>query len=247
MMYILYNNDGSIKKTNLTEVVNQGNNLTNSIFIYIYGVNNASYVATANFTLPDGSVTTLIGEEIYREIDDEELNGHEFALTQNETKYPGVIYISVQFNHVTSGEILRTIRFAITVNETNADVDETLITLEQYNALVDYIDTVNDDLHHLYLHTFAFDDINVRVTTLRAAEYDIYEDFADDITAGNVIKVEAFAEVGLHDTTYYSNCVQQIDAGTSQVSVSFLRDSTTFVTKTESQSGEVVDTVVKLA
>ena len=89
MMYLIYNHDGSIKLTNLNEVITQGSTTT-EIFVAIDGFSITTHEAIATYILPNKSESAGNGvatEDV--EVLDGEYDGWVFSLTQDETYYYG--------------------------------------------------------------------------------------------------------------------------------------------------------------
>ena len=59
MMYVIYNNDGSIKYKFLNEFVMQGSAYENVLFVAFDGRSADTYTLYAEFKLPNGSTTTV--------------------------------------------------------------------------------------------------------------------------------------------------------------------------------------------
>lgn len=157
-MFIIYNQDGSVKETNFTDFIQKGNNRAkpNNIYVRVNGWNAADYGAYAVFKLPNDQATVIIGElvENYEETiyTDENGNpveraflgyGYLITLTQDVTCFAGIVKCTIK---VTDGEeenpeILYTYPVDLTVNDTHiAPEDLTLANLSQYNNLKRYLD-----------------------------------------------------------------------------------------------------------
>ena len=142
MMILIYKADGSIRMTDFTEFIQQGNNGVNKIFVSIEGKETSEYEASALFTLPDSTVTVLAGEATTEPVEflNQPYDGYVFTLSQNETKYAGIVYLTIQLTAAGSDEVLRTYRVPLTINKSVSDLDETLITMAQYQNLLRYIE-----------------------------------------------------------------------------------------------------------
>lgn len=137
MMYVIYNYDGTIKLKNLNEVINQGNHNVNSFFVAIDGRDIDYFTVTALFRLPNESVVVLGGEVKTETIGEAQYQGYEIKLTRDVTNFPGYVKMSVQLYH--DNAVLRTIEIPLFVNETPYDPTETPISVEQYEALLQYL------------------------------------------------------------------------------------------------------------
>ena len=163
MDYILLNADGSIKKTNFTEVIQQNNDGVNEIFVAADGKTNAEYNATAVFVLPDGTVSEEGGdfENDYEYEEGKTANGWVIPITQNETKLAGLVFLTIKLTNNQTGKTLYSIRATLTINETAYQASLTLINLAQYNALKSYIDSYISDIENRVPYSGATDDINI--------------------------------------------------------------------------------------
>lgn len=143
MNYILLNADGSVKKTNFTDSIQQNNDEVNHIFVSVDGLNTSTHDLLGIFVLPDGTVSEESGEvrNNYEYETGETANGYLLTLTINETKLAGLVYLTLQVKQTYTQNTLYTYRAALTINESASLSSVTLITLAQYNALKNYIDT----------------------------------------------------------------------------------------------------------
>lgn len=141
MMYLIYNHDGSIKLTNLNEVITQGSTTT-EIFVAIDGFNIATHEAIATYILPNKSESAGNGVAIE---DVEVLNGvydgWVFSLTQDETYYYGKLLMSVKVYRTGTSEVLFTIPIELTINKSGFVASETSITITQYTNLISQLST----------------------------------------------------------------------------------------------------------
>ena len=139
-MKIVYRPDGSIKKLELSNYVNQNNNNVDEICVAIEGKEPESYISTAYFTLPNGdtnflSVSTLkdfsVGDDptIY--------HGKSFFLTNAQTLYAGELSMSIEFvDAEDTNKILFTYNYKFSINPSNVLPSEVNITHAEYNGLV---------------------------------------------------------------------------------------------------------------
>ena len=143
MNYILFNADGSIKKTNFTEVINQNSNEENQIFVSVDGLDIATHNLVGVFVLPNGEISTEAGvaSSDVEYIEGVEADGYLLTLTQNETFISGLVFLTLQIKETSTNKVLYTYRVALTINKSAALASVTQITLAQYNALKDYIDS----------------------------------------------------------------------------------------------------------
>lgn len=143
MNYILFNADGSIKKTNFTEVINQNSNEENQIFVSVDGLDIATHNLVGVFVLPNGEVSTEAGVATsdVEYIEGVEADGYLLTLTQSETFISGLVFLTLQIKETSTNKVLYTYRVALTINKSAALASVSQITLAQYNALKDYIDS----------------------------------------------------------------------------------------------------------
>lgn len=163
MDYILLNADGSIKKTNFTQVIQQNNDGVNEIFVAAEGKNSAEYNATAVFVLPDGTVSEEGGdfESDYEYEEGITADGWVIPITQNETKLAGLVFLTLRLKETATNKTLYSFRATLTINATAEQASLTLITLAQYNNLKDYFDSYLSDIENRVPYFGATDDINI--------------------------------------------------------------------------------------
>ena len=141
-MYILFNKDGSIFDTNVSEYVMQGSNLVNVIYVAFVDSEYLDWSASGNFTLPDESNSVLVGVSatfLYKGVN---YTGWKITLTNNETKYNGTLGVSI--NLIKNEQILYTYLYNITINETGYPLDgewNVNINYAQFNTLMAQIAT----------------------------------------------------------------------------------------------------------
>lgn len=126
MMKIIFNHDGSIKLITIPESIQQGNDGVDEIYLEWEGYSNSSYSCDAVFTLPNGSQNTLVAETSD--------NGYLITLTSAQTVYAGKLLASFRLKDLNT--TLFSYQYEFQVNPTNADIDETTITIAQYNSIV---------------------------------------------------------------------------------------------------------------
>lgn len=151
MNYILFNADGSVNKTNFTEVINQ-NNEGNKIFVSVDGLDISSHTCVGIFVLPDKSASVEAGEEKgnYEYAPDKTADGYLITLSQSETALAGIVYLTIQIKESGSQNVLYSYRVPLTINETAALATYVNITLAQYNNILDYIDSLTFDSYVPY-------------------------------------------------------------------------------------------------
>lgn len=145
MMYLIYNRDGSIKLTNLNEVITQGSTTT-KIFVHCASMIPSAYTtAIATYKLPNGETSVGNSEISEQYILGETYSGWLFSLTQDETYYYGTLLMSIKIYRAGTTDVLFTIPVELTINKTGFDASTTTITITQYTNLVSSINTQNAD------------------------------------------------------------------------------------------------------
>lgn len=133
---VIIKQDGSIKAKILGKYIQQGNNLVDTIFFGVEGLESTDgLVATANFMLPNDDFNSLTGKATSQTVDGETYYGWLFTLTSNQTQYAGEIEMAIR---ITEGSKLTySYNLPITINESVVDPTQQYITLAQYNSLVE--------------------------------------------------------------------------------------------------------------
>lgn len=141
MMYVIYGQDGSIKKTNFTDYIQRGNNNVNSIFFGIEGRENDNWVADIYFTLPDGDTPdpeTIVALPNTQVIDGTTYKGWTVSIPASVTVYEGEVKYSVNAIALDNRSLF-TFQGSFTVNPSSAIPNATQISLSQYNALLQLV------------------------------------------------------------------------------------------------------------
>lgn len=133
---VIIKQDGSIKVKILGKYIQQGNNLVDTIFFGVEGLESTDgLVATANFMLPNDDFNSLTGKATSVEVDMVRYYGWLFTLTSNQTQYAGEVEMAIR---ITEGSKLSySYNLPITINESVVDPTQQYITLAQYNSLVE--------------------------------------------------------------------------------------------------------------
>ena len=142
MNYIIFNLDGSIKITNFTEIIVQGDNLTDKIFAGFEKPEGVSGTAEANFTLPNGDLTSLVGVASSLKVDQSMFQGFLFTLTSNETALAGQVYMSLRITNANATKF--TYETTLTINKSGYVPTETTITMSQYENLLSAISSLQE-------------------------------------------------------------------------------------------------------
>lgn len=143
-MYILYNKDGSIRKINLTDFIQQGNDNVNSIFLVIEDKTAYDWAASVLFELPNGDVEVVTPVAAVQEVEGEEKSGWLVSIPAAVTIYEGNVKFSVSILNL-QGQTLFTYQGKLVINPAAIVPDETKITYSQYEALLQYILTLKFD------------------------------------------------------------------------------------------------------
>lgn len=134
-MYIIYNNDGSVKRTNFAEFIQKGNDNVNSIFVGNVSNDIQDYNVYATFVLPNGELGgPVLGVESSKEINGVVYNGYSIPITAEMTQYAGVIKVSLYVADENS--ILYTYPVNLTINDATSSPDLTRINITQYQQLL---------------------------------------------------------------------------------------------------------------
>lgn len=134
-MYVIFNQDGSIKETQLGKYVNQHSKGVDFVDVAIDGRTNEDYACDANFALPnDANVTetSQINNKIVTSSGT--YGGYRIGFNEAETEYDGDLSCSIRVYNK-DGSVLWTFPFSIVVNKTTGYGDEN-ITNDQYESLV---------------------------------------------------------------------------------------------------------------
>lgn len=143
MMYVIYNNDGSIKSKFLNEFVMQGNAYENVLFVAFEGRSAGSYTLFAEFRLPNGSTTTVASGSTptTRAISGLGLyTGKCISLSDAETLVAGALQMNIKILTTDTEKVLVSFSTYITINETGLQPsDPVLITAQEYQNLLTMI------------------------------------------------------------------------------------------------------------
>ena len=133
-MYIIFNKDGSVSESQLTDYINQHSDGVNYIDISIVGKSVDEYTADGNFKLPNNEAVSLTGSFTNKiKTSTGVYEGYRITLTAVVTEYQGDIALSIQvFN--SDKTTLFTYPVTLYVNETTGRGGDP-ITQDQYEAL----------------------------------------------------------------------------------------------------------------
>lgn len=133
-MYIIFNKDGSVSESQLTDYINQHSDGVNFIDISIVGKSVDEYTADGNFKLPNKEVVSLTGSFINKiKTSTGVYEGYRITLSAVVTEYQRDVALSIQvFN--SDKTTLFTYPVTLYVNETTGRGGDQ-ITQDQYEAL----------------------------------------------------------------------------------------------------------------
>lgn len=133
-MYIIFNKDGSVSESQLTDYINQHSDGVNYIDISIVGKSVDEYTADGNFKLPNNEVVSLTGSFTNKiKTSTGVYEGYRITLSAVVTEYQGDVALSIQvFN--SDKTTLFTYPVTLYVNETTGRGGDP-ITQDQYEAL----------------------------------------------------------------------------------------------------------------
>lgn len=133
-MYIIFNKDGSVSESQLTDYINQHSDGVNYIDISIVGKSVDEYTADGNFKLPNNEVVSLTGAFTNKiKTSTGVYEGYRITLSAVVTEYQGDVALSIQvFN--SDKTTLFTYPVTLYVNETTGRGGDP-ITQDQYEAL----------------------------------------------------------------------------------------------------------------
>ena len=133
-MYIIFNKDGSVSESQLTDYINQHSDGVNYIDISIVGKSVDEYTADGNFKLPNKEVVSLTGSFTNKiKTSTGVYEGYRITLSAVVTEYQGDVALSIQvFN--SDKTTLFTYPVTLYVNETTGRGGDP-ITQDQYEAL----------------------------------------------------------------------------------------------------------------
>lgn len=133
-MYIIFNKDGSVSESQLTDYINQHSDGVNFIDISIVGKSVDEYTADGNFKLPNNEVVSLTGSFTNKiKTSTGVYEGYRITISAVVTEYQGDVALSIQvFN--SDNTTLFTYPVTLYVNETTGRGGDP-ITQDQYEAL----------------------------------------------------------------------------------------------------------------
>lgn len=133
-MYIIFNKDGSVSESQLTDYINQHSDGVNFIDVSIVGKSVDEYTADGNFKLPNNEVVSLTGAFTNKiKTSTGVYEGYRITLSAVVTEYQGDVALSVEA-FISDTKTLYTYPVTLYVNETTGRGGDP-ITQDQYEAL----------------------------------------------------------------------------------------------------------------
>lgn len=133
-MYIIFNKDGSVSESQLTDYINQHSDGVNYIDISIVGKSVDEYTADGNFKLPNKEVVSLVGSFTNKiKTSTGVYEGYRITLSAVVTEYQGDVALSIQVYNADKTTLF-TYPVTLYVNETTGRGGDP-ITQDQYEAL----------------------------------------------------------------------------------------------------------------
>ena len=140
MMYVIYNNDGSIKSKFLNEFVMQGNSYENVLFVAFEGRSADTYTLYGEFKLPNNSTTTVVSGSTPQTRNIGGLGtytGKCISLSNAETLVAGALQMNIKVLTNDTEKVLVSFNTFITINETGLQPSNpVIITAQEYQNLL---------------------------------------------------------------------------------------------------------------
>ncbi len=176
-MYIIRNEDGSIRKAYTNEFVQQGSNNVNYVAMAIDGLANNEWTADCLFELPNGEVVQLAGTQKQFIVDNETINGYVVYLSSAVLTYAGILKVIAR-NYDATGKILYSYPFEIMINTTSLDSSyDAPITIAQYNSFMALLATyINAYDTHLIRKYDTLANANKDIAKITATEHIMISD-----------------------------------------------------------------------
>lgn len=226
MLYVIFNQDGSINTLVVGESINQGNNNVNQIFAAVNGYPTSDYTCVAEFELPNGELEELNGVQDEQELGIEIYSGYTVSLSEDVTRLAGNLKLNLKLIDL-NDNVLCTYQVTLKVNPTGYEPNDTHITEAQYNSLIQSLNSYVLKAEAKYYKYFPI-YISSTSGTLNATEINALENKDVYISYGDRI----FIKDGLDydGTNYYYRFVSYlINAGSTNynaIEVSLIRINT---------------------
>ena len=143
-MYIIYNEDGSIKAKNLNEFIQQGNSYVNFIEVYRENWEPEDYSLIAHFELANGTKENVsTSEEVSREIDGIIYYGRAISLSKLETALSGPLKMNLQIVDNETERVLTTYTVYLSINSGVDPGEIAFMSQEEYQNLLEQLQEVS--------------------------------------------------------------------------------------------------------
>ena len=139
MNCVIFNHDGSLKAKALADLIIQGDDLTDTIYVGFEGYAHTGFTATAVFVDPADGESTLAAVPSSFTFGDNFYDGYAFVLTQGQTAIAGKLIFSLEVQPTQGAKY--SVKTELVVNPSNAVPDVTKITLGQYNNLMSVVNS----------------------------------------------------------------------------------------------------------
>lgn len=149
MNYVILSTDGSVQETSLAEYIQKGSDKANHVKVAYADSRRDGLAARLHCELPNGDRISIVGTADYFNYKDSRLLGWDFPLSLASTLYEGALSCSLTITDA-SNSVLVQYPFTLTVNDSAYPDDgedfETRITIEEYNQLFNYIQSIKGDI-----------------------------------------------------------------------------------------------------
>lgn len=196
MMYVIFNHDGSVKKSNINEFIQQGSNNVNEFAIQIEGYDISEYVLSATFTLPNGEHTTIVSNSLTTS-EEYPYPARKIVLTNAETSLAGVLKMNIQA--VKNSKVLTSYTVYLQINEGTEINAVVLITQQQYENILTMIQESGGTPYTAGDGISISDNNKISVDNTVAKKNEVAETYA---TKSEVATVKSNIVVLVNTTTY---------------------------------------------
>ena len=253
MLYVIFNQDGSIKYLSVGESIQQGDHLSKQLFAAIEGIRNTDYVCSASFVLPNGEINELAStedtQEVYQDnqlLFNEPIDGYTIIFTEAQTYLAGNLKVNLKLIDL-QGHVLCSYQVTLKINPTGYNPDETNITEAQYNSLLQSLQsivpaTVSSVYEHVesYSGSIAFqsiyDELQARNKNFAVINYqgNRYFCYIASTAGGAAYFVKIWNQDYLWSSNYVlpSTTLSAFFSGTARQEYAFMTNIPTVPTKT---------------
>jgi hypothetical protein len=159
MIYVIFNQDGSIKSKFINEYIQQGDDSSTAVFFAIDGATESEYEYSVFARLPNNQVISVLVESDREEI----INGVKyigcyFTLDSDITLIEGVLQLNLIAKKDNTTKV--TYNLYLTINQTDLPIDAPItITRQEYESLIESISSFSGGTQ-LYLHHIVATETN---------------------------------------------------------------------------------------